>query len=248
VIRSPTPAREPLFFCAALDNSGEVSLAGDEIAHVKAQRLKPGDALALFDGHGNVARGTIRSIARLEIRVAVTERRRDSPAVPCVDLYCAVPKGDRVATLLDMATQLGMRRFTPIRWARGIVEPGARAADRWQRICLEACKQSRRTYLPEFGATATLPDAIARARAEHSRLLLAHPYDDAPSPSFPELAKARQLALFVGPEGGLMDEELTSLREAGADLLSLGEGILRIETAAIALIAAVNVLWVLGKN
>jgi 16S rRNA (uracil1498-N3)-methyltransferase len=248
VIRSPTPTREPLFFCAALDNSSEVSLAGDELSHVKAQRLKPGDALALFDGRGNVARATIRSIARQEIRVAVTERRRDSPAVPCVDLYCAVPKGDRVATLLDMATQLGMRRFTPIRWARGVVEPGARAADRWRRICLEACKQSRRTYLPEVGATATLADAIAQARAEHSRLLLAHPYDDAPSPSFPDLAQTRQLALFVGPEGGVVEEELTLLRDAGADLLSLGEGILRIETAAIALIAAVNVLWMLGKK
>lgn len=248
MMRPPTPTREPLFFCATLDNASEVALAGDEISHVKAQRLKLGDALALFDGHGNVARGTIRSIARREIRIAVAERRRESPAIPRIDLYCAVPKGDRVATLLDMATQLGMRRFTPIRWARGVVEPGARAADRWQRVCLEACKQSRRTYLPEFGATATLADAIAQARAEHSRLLLAHPYDDTPSPSFPKLAQTQKLALFVGPEGGLVEEELGLLRNAGADLLSFGEGILRIETAAIALITAVNVLWALGKN
>ena len=247
-MRSPTPTREPLFFCVALDRGSEVTLAGGEVRHVKAQRLKPGDALALFDGRGNVARGTIRSIARREIRITVTERRRDSPAIPCVDLYCAVPKGDRVATLLDMATQLGMCRFTPIRWARGVAEPGGSAADRWRRICLEACKQSRRTYVPELGATATLPDAIAQARAEHSRLLLAHPYDDKPSPSFPKLAKIERLALFVGPEGGLVAEELTLLRDAGADLLSLGDGILRIETAAIASITAVNVLWTLGNS
>jgi 16S rRNA (uracil1498-N3)-methyltransferase len=133
-----------------------------------------------------------------------------------------------------------MRRYTPIRWARGVVEPGARAVDRWQRLCLEACKQSRRTHLPEIGAAATLPAAIARARADAARLLLAHPGGDAGSAFSSNIAPAQTLALFVGPEGGLTNDELTTLREAGADFLSLGDGILRIETAAIALIAAVK--------
>jgi 16S rRNA (uracil1498-N3)-methyltransferase len=235
-------ARDALFYCAALEDAGDVVLGGDEVDHVKAQRLQPGDSLMLFDGRGQVARGTVRSIVRREIRIAIGERRRESPPRPRIELYCAVPKGDRVAVLLDMATQLGMSRFTPVRWTRAVVEPGARAAGRWQRVCLEACKQSRRLHLPEIGAPVTLADAIAKARAGGARLLLAHPGSRTALASPPDFASAPRVALFAGPEGGLVDDELTLLRDAGADFLSLGEGILRIETAAIALLAAVNVL------
>lgn len=236
------PLREPLFFCAMLDGADEVVLSGDEANHVRAQRLKPGDTLALFDGRGQIARGTVQSIARREVGIALAKRWHESLPVPDIELCCAAPKGDRIAVLLDMATQLGMSRFTPVRWSRAVVEPGARAAERWQRVCLEACKQSRRLHLPEIGEPVTLTDAIANARADGSRLLLADPGGRTASKLPPDLAGASHLTLFVGPEGGLVDDELALLRDAGAYFFNLGEGILRIETAAVALIAAVNAL------
>jgi len=243
-----TAPRDPLFYCAALGTGGDVVLTGDELSHVKAQRLQPGDSLSLFDGLGQIAQGQVQSIGRREIRIVIAQRRHQPPPAPHIELYCAVPKGDRIATLLDMATQLGMSRYTPIRWAHGVVEPGARAKERWQRICLEACKQSRRLHVPEIGATVALASAVTEARASGAALLLAHPDSDRTPASLPAIASAQRIALFVGPEGGLTEGELTTLRDAGADFLNLGDAILRIETAAIALIAAVNVMRTTKKN
>lgn len=228
---------EPLFHCTTLGAAGDLALTGDEARHVKAQRLKAGDRLALFDGHGLVADGEVRSLGRNEVRIAVGQCRRTPPPAPRIELYCAVPKGDRIAVLLDMATQLGMSRFTPIRWERSVAEPGARAAERWRRICLEACKQSRRLHVPEIAPAATPAEAAAQARRAGARLLLAHPDGDAILAGAPD---ARNLALFVGPEGGLTNEEQRTLRDAGTEWICLGDAILRIETAAVALIAAVN--------
>ena len=246
---APGRPREPLFFCAALDGANEVALTGEEATHVKAHRLQLGDSVTLFGGRGNVVRGTVRSTTRAEVQVSVSERWHEPPPLPGINLCCAVPKGDRMATLLDMATQLGMTRFTPIRWARSVVEPSERAADRWRRICLEACKQSRRLYVPEIGSASTPTDAVAKAQADGARLILAHPQADTARQSTSQSgAGPTQIALFVGPEGGLMDAELSLLRDASADFWNLGRGILRIETAAIALIATVSTARLLGRN
>jgi len=236
-VRSPhPPLTEPLFYCAALDDN-EVVLTDDEAHHVGVQRLRAGDAIAVFDGRGQVARGTVRAIGHREVRVTVEQRTHEPRPVPRLALYSAVPKGDRLTVLLDMATQLGMSRFTPINWQRSVAEPGARAHARWQRICLEACKQSRRAWLPEIMPPASLAEAIASARAAGDRLIAAHPASDAVSVLALHLADAPSIALFVGPEGGMTEAEVEMLRREHARLVHLGPGILRIETAAVALLA-----------
>lgn len=231
---------EPLFYQRELDPEGEVVLTGGEARHVAVQRLRPGDAVAVFDGRGRVARGRIASLTRDAVRISV-ERHSAAPSpAPAIHLYCAVPKGDRQAVMLDMATQLGVSRFVPVAWRRSVVEPGPRAQERWQRVCIEACKQSRRLHVPEIRALTPLPDAIATARADRARLLLAHLAPDARPVHALALAHAAPHALFVGPEGGVTDEEAQQLRAGGADLVQLGDGVLRVETAAVALLALVR--------
>ncbi len=240
-----SPSRDPLFFCSTLVDGDDVILEDEEAKHIKAQRLQPGDRLALFDGNGRVARGAIRSISRRDVRIAITQRVEEPPLTPHVELCCAVPKGDRMATLLDMVTQLGMSRLTPIRWSRGVVEPGARTAERWRRICIEACKQSRRAHLPQIGTPELLTQAATRVVRENAVVILAHPAPDLSRRLLSISAPVDRVALFVGPEGGLTDDELTELRKTGAELLDLGPGILRIETAAIAGIASINLMLTL---
>lgn len=229
---------EPLFYCATLTNDTDVILTEEEAHHVTVQRLRPGEPIAVFDGCGQVARGRIRTISRTAVNVAVEQRYHAPPPVQPLDLYCALPKGDRLATLLDMATQLGMAKFTPLRWHRSVVVPAERNHERWQRICLEACKQSRRLYLPELAPT-SVPEAAATAvRARGERLIVAHPHTntDADVPA----NYASRIAIFVGPEGGLTDEEVRMLQRLDAQFVSLGAAILRIETAAVALLAIMN--------
>lgn len=240
MIESRPVSSRPLFYCPALAAEGEVVLTGGEANHIKAQRLQPGDAVALFDGRGTVAHGNIRTISRHEIHIAITEAQCEPPPVPRLELFCAVPKGERISVLLDMATQLGMSRFTPVRWRRGVVEPGARAQERWRRICIEACKQSRRAYVPEIAEPAALADAAAEMRSAGALVIAAHPQSGMSPFDVAKISEANRIALLVGPEGGLTGEEAQVLQDAGAHLVSLGDAVLRIETAAISLIVAVN--------
>lgn len=226
---------EPLFYHAELA-SAEVVLTGDEARHVAAQRLRAGDAIAVFDGRGCVARGSVQAVGRDRVHVKIEHRYREPAPLPRLELYSAVPKGDRMAVLLDMATQLGMARFTPVRWQRSVTEPGARAQERWSRICIEACKQSRRVHVPDIAAAVPVADAAERA-CSSCPLLVAHPSHGAVPITRVDLAGAQRIALFVGPEGGLTDQEVELLRERGAAFVGLGDAVLRVETAAVALIA-----------
>lgn len=231
---------EPLFYQRELDQEGEVVLTGAEARHVAVQRLRTGDAVAVFDGRGRVARGRIASLTRDAVRINVEQRSAAPSPVPAIHLYCAVPKGDRQSVMLDMATQLGVSRFVPVAWSRSVVEPGSRAAERWQRICIEACKQSRRLHVPEIRALTPLSDAMTAARRDRARLLLAHLAPDARPVHALALAPAAPHALFVGPEGGVTDEEAEQLRAGGAELVRLSDAVLRIETATVALLALVR--------
>lgn len=237
VNKPPLPIAEPLFYCPAMDNDGDIVLTGEEARHVGVQRLRAGGAIALLDGRGKIARGTIQTIGRHEVRVTVEQRYHEPPPVPRLSLYSAVPKGDRIAVLLDMATQLGMSRFTPLYWRRSVVEPGKRAQARWERICLEACKQSRRAWLPEIAPPVSFEQAAERAKASGDCLIVAHPGGDAKPLLTMNFADDGGVALFVGPEGGLTDDEAEALRRQNARFVHLGPAILRIETAAVALLA-----------
>jgi 16S rRNA (uracil1498-N3)-methyltransferase len=233
---------EPLFYSEQLAEPGAtLQLTGDEARHAAAsRRLHDGDTLWLFDGHGGIARATLRRVTArgqtLELRIE--ERRTEPTPRPAIHLACALPKGDRQQVLLDMATQLGMTRFTPLDCARSVVKSSANSPARWRKICLEACKQSRRPYLPAIEASSTLPDVVRRAAAEGSQAWLAHPAAQAVSVTAAVNQQVNDVTLLIGPEGGFMQAEMEQAVAAGARPLSLGSSILRIETAAVALVAA----------
>ena len=234
---------EPLFYSERLGDPGAtLTLTGDEAHHAAAsRRLQPGDRLWVFNGRGEIARATLLRSAergrRLELRV---EERRAEPA-PRRELHlaCALPKGERQSVLLDMATQLGMTRFTPLACERAVVKPGAHSEARWKKICLEACKQSRRLFLPVIDAPAALTPVCTRAAAQGASLWIAHPAAHAvPLPAAARNPGTNNLTLLIGPEGGFTDEEVRLAVAQGARIVALGTTILRIETAALALLAA----------
>lgn len=233
---------EPLFFSEQLAMPGAtLVLTGDEAHHASAsRRLSNGDTLWLFDGHGSIARTTLLRVAArgrtLELRIE--ERRSEPPPRPAIHLASALPKGDRQNVLLDMATQLGMTRFTPLNCERSVVKPGANSAARWRKICLEACKQSRRFHLPIIDTASMVRDVVKRAAAEGGSAWLAHPAALAVTVSTAVNQKANDVTILVGPEGGFTEDEIEQAVAAGARPLTLGTSILRIETAAVALVAA----------
>ncbi|MDO8703724.1 MAG: RsmE family RNA methyltransferase [Sulfuricaulis sp.] len=233
---------EPLFYSEHLADSGAtLTLTGDEAHHAAtSRRLHAGDTLWLFDGRGGIAHATLRHMTARgrELELRIDERHTEPPVKPAIHLACALPKGDRQNVLLDMATQLGMTQFTPLVCERSVVKPGARNIERWQRVCLEACKQSRRLYLPDIHPPATLRAVTERAAAQGNDIWIAHPAAQAiPLASAVSQSAADAITILVGPEGGFTETEV-SQAAAHARILKLGSAILRIETAAVALVAA----------
>lgn len=233
---------EPLFYSEQLAEPGmALTLTGDEAHHAAAsRRLQSGDTIWLFDGHGGVVRATLLHVAprgrTLELRI---EERRIEPAPkPKIHLACALPKGDRQNTLLDMATQLGMTHFTPLHCERSVVKAGSNSATRWEKNCLEACKQSRRFHLPVIETLSTVSDVVKRSVADGSETWLAHPEAKAVTVTDATKQNSKDVTILIGPEGGFTEQEAKQAVAAGAKLLTLGSSILRVETAAVALIAA----------
>ncbi len=241
---------EPWFFLPALASTGDdAQLTGDEAHHASAvRRLHAGDAITLFDGRGNLARATVTTAnaRRREVMLAVTARTLLPPPHPRVHLYCALPKGERLATLLDMGTQLGMTSFTPLACEYSVAKATDGFIARAQRICLEACKQSRRAWLPSLRAATTPAQAATQAAKDGDLVLLAEPGGNALEHAGKN--HDRPTTILIGPEGGFSEAELAAMRAAGARQVTFGEGILRIETAAVAALATLRVARERGED
>lgn len=227
----------PWFFHEAPPAPGERALlAGDEARHAAgSRRLGEGDRLVLFDGRGTVAETVFAASRRGEVEVEGLERRLHPPPVRRVVLASALPKGDRLSTMLNMATQLGVGAFRPLDCERGVVRPREVHEQRWRRIAIEACKQSRRPWLPAIDPPARPADLLASLPTIEAEALFAHPG----GVPLREVRVPDHVLLLVGPEGGFTDEEVHAAAAAGDDatLVSLGDSILRIETAAVALVS-----------
>lgn len=198
-------------------------------------RMKPGDRAVLFDGQGTEADAAIESVGRHSVGLRILATRTSPEPQPPVVLATAVPKGDRFRWLVEKATELGVSQLVPIETARSVVEPGAGKLDKMRQTILAACKQCHRSRAMELAPTISFAECCRRIG--DSLALIAHPTGE-PVRAIPlDANPGRPMLLIVGPEGGFTDEELAAAVAAGAGSASLGSGILRIETAAVALAA-----------
>jgi 16S rRNA (uracil1498-N3)-methyltransferase len=217
-----------------------VELSGSEAHHLgRVLRLKPGQQVVLFDGRGAEATAEIMTVTRhtAELRVLSTHSEV-ADATAEIILATAVPKGDRLRWLVEKATELGVSRFVPLITQHSVVEPGDGKLDKLQQTVIAACKQSGRNTLMTVDAPIQWGEFIGGQCA--GRLtLIAHPSGATPSGSQCEVESP--INLVVGPEGGWTESEIEQGKAAGAHLISLGPHILRIETAAVALVSWVVV-------
>ncbi len=224
----------PVFYCASIPPPGEFTkLDAEETKHVTgSRRLRSHDRIAIIDGVGIIAEAVIHATESRghEISVAVVSRSRQPRSYPRIHLAAAMPKGERQRILLDMGTQLGMASFTPLLCTRSIVKSSAKGRGRWQRICLEACKQSGQPYLPEIHEPKTPEEFTDHMRRNHAECFVAHATG---RPITAVDVTADEVAVLIGPEGGFTAQEITTLQSLGARLISLGIHVLRVETAAV---------------
>jgi 16S rRNA (uracil1498-N3)-methyltransferase len=225
----------PTFYLAeGFDEDSLITLSGKEAWHaLGVRRLDVGYTIRLIDGKGNIAIARVENLeGRNKASLSVGKVDHVPPQEPNIILATAIAKGDRQSTLLDMATQLGISAWQPLQCHRSVSKLGKNSYERWQRICLEACKQSGAAWLPEL-LPVEKPEVIAKAACAGGReVLLAHPDGESM-----DVTSNTDKILMVGPEGGFTDEEVKRIVAAGARKVSLGQNILRIETAAVSLLA-----------
>ncbi len=226
---------------AAVAPGAVVELAGDEARHaVTVSRVRPGERIAIGDGRGTLVHGVVASTGPRELALEVDEVVVEEPPSPRLIIVQALAKGDRDELAVQAATELGVDAVVPwqasrsvSRWEGPKAEKGRR---RWAAIVREAVKQSIRAWLPPVSsvtATAGLPAAL-----DGSRMLLLEP---TATTALTELRPdGRDLALVVGPEGGIAPAELERLVAAGAEPVRLGASVLRTSTAGPAAIAVLN--------
>ena len=233
------------FFLPALppEAGKTVALPPAEAHHAAGVlRLGAGAAVELFDGRGGLARGAIDQVRRGEVSVMVSQLLPPRPRPsPLIHLGFAQPKGNRLAWLLEKAAELGAASLRPVRFARSVAgrdERGPSGRERWMGHCIAAAKQCGLDYLPEIVAAMSLPDFLA-ARRERLRIL-GDPGGSAmpPKHALANWREGEDICLLIGPEGGLTDGERAEALAAGFIAARLGTTTLRVETAAIALLAA----------
>ena len=218
-----------------------VELPPSEAHHaLHVLRVRAGEQVEVFDGAGTVARGSFRPAGRKSAAVEVVERRELSPRpAPAIELAFAVPKGKRLDWLIEKATELGAAVLSPVIFERSVAGPaaGGRVPGRWRGICIAAAKQCGASFLPELRPPRPLGEFLTDAGGG-VRLL-----GDAAGVSMVKAlagSPPARVCVLVGPEGGLGEAESAAAAEADFIPVRLGGLTLRIETAAVALLAAVN--------
>ena len=207
-----------------------------------SRRLAPGDRVMLFDGFGTVAEAVLtgnRAVSG-DLEVEVETSRRMTPSTPRIELAASLPKGDRMSTMLDMATQVGMSAFRPLHCDHSVITTDQKRrdpTDRWRRVMLEACKQSRRPWIPEILQPKTPIETVEDAQARGAMVVMG----DAVGCGASEISMDVELVVvLVGPEGGFSPAEFEMLGGRGVKPVRIGEGVLRVETAAVAILAALQ--------
>ncbi len=230
---------------ATLSVGAELDLPDDAARHVaQVLRMRAGEALTLFDGAGGEYAAVIVEAGRRDVRVRIDHFDAiDRESQLDVTLAQCVSKGDRMDYTIQKAVELGVSRIVPLLSERSVVKLDAERWDKklehWRGVAVSACEQSGRTRVPEVTVVQKLDAWLASPADGALRLLLA----PTESVSLRALESSTKIALLVGPEGGLSDKEIAAARQAGCVGIGLGPRVLRTETAGVATLAALQLLW-----
>jgi len=232
---------------AILTSGHRVTLSPQAAQHVtKVLRLRDGASLVVFDGRGGEYQATLHKAGR-EVGVKVGEHRtleRESPVR--LTLLQALARGERMDLVVQKATELGVHRIIPVAATRSVVQLDADRGDKrthhWQAVAAAACEQSGRNTFPIIDPPASLEYALGAVGAIDCCLALVPESSTSLPEALIDAERPHEVALLVGPEGGLDEIEVERALVFGFRAVRLGPRILRTETAGIAALAALQCL------
>ncbi|MCA1031807.1 16S rRNA (uracil(1498)-N(3))-methyltransferase [Bacillus timonensis] len=232
-----------------IDQSIEIS--GDDFHHIsRVMRMEAGDNIICCDATGKTARVEITKITNESIFASVVEWIENSSEMPVkITIASGLPKGDKLEYVFQKGTELGAFEFVPFIAARSIVKwdekKGAKKVDRWNKIVKEAAEQSHRNILPVVRTPVTFKQLISMSEPFDHKVIAYE--EDAKIGEKSNLARTikqittdQTMLVVIGPEGGLSENEVRLLQNAGFVSCGFGPRILRTETAPLYVLSAVS--------
>lgn len=235
----------PRFFTNQMEGD-QVRITGADAVHIgRSLRMMPGEELTVSDYGGTDHRCTITRITPDAVELTILESMpNESEPTVKVTLYQALPKGDKLESILQKSVELGVSRIVPVLTSRCISRPDsksmAKKLQRYEKIVLSAAKQCGRGILPQVSPLMSF-DQAAQELARHETSIFCY---EQGGDSLTSLVnpKTKDVGLLIGAEGGFDPAEAETLARLGVPRAGLGKRILRCETAPIAALAAIMLL------
>jgi 16S rRNA (uracil1498-N3)-methyltransferase len=236
-----------LFVSGQLINGGELLIEGDRARYLgRVLRQRVGDEITVFNGEGPEWSATIGAMTKTTATLRIENSHEAGTESPLkIHLVQGISRGERMDFVVQKATELGVKRITPVLTEYGVVklDPARREKrrDHWEGVAASACEQSGRTRLPLIDTPISLKDWFGNKPADVDAELILAPGASV-SLNGIETPKTK-VCLLIGPEGGFSDSEYEDAAIAGFTAVALGPRILRTETAAIAALSVLQSSW-----
>lgn len=236
-----------LFVSADLINGAALELDGDKARYLgRVLRLCPDDEVRVFNGEGPEHTAIVEAVGRNTVTLRVGDSHETNTESSLrVHLVQGVSRGERMDFVIQKATELGVKRVTPVLTEYGVVKLDAKRAgkrrEHWQGVARSACEQSGRVRVPLIDAPVPLKVWFGNRPAEVDAQLVLRPGAGAPLAGIE--APSTKVCLLIGPEGGFSETEYEDADIAGFAPVSLGPRVLRTETAAVAAISVLQSKW-----
>ncbi|MFC4991204.1 RsmE family RNA methyltransferase [Rubritalea tangerina] len=215
--------------------SCELVLTGDEAHHcVRVLRQKVGDWIMVFDGVGRSVQCQIVSAEKSRVILEQDGEVVTQPRGGEIHLAQAIPKAGNMELIVQKAVELGVASIQPLQTENTVAKADGKKVQKWQRVALEACKQCGQNWLPVVREPASLMEWLGkRERIEHELVAALDPRSVSMQDMFGGQCEWEIVRLLIGPEGDFSQSEYDAIMAAGMQPVSLGEIVLRVETATL---------------
>jgi 16S rRNA (uracil1498-N3)-methyltransferase len=239
------------FYCPQADlTSPEIVIDGrDEWHHLhNVLRLREGDVLQIFNAKKEEATGRIVKVARRQVRVGIESVRHYAPQPPLIILACAIPKRSKFESIVEKTTELGVDEIIPLETERTDIhlkgDQLKRKAARYQAVAVNAAQQSQRPEVPLIQPASGFMAALDRLSRE-AVVLIPSLMGERQNilKAFSTIPKPQKIAFLIGPEGDFTLQEYTLAREHKCLPVSLGETVLKVDTAAVISVACASLYY-----
>ncbi|MBP2241680.1 16S rRNA (uracil1498-N3)-methyltransferase [Cytobacillus eiseniae] len=233
----------------SIDN--RFTITNEDVHHIiRVMRMKEGDQIICVDSSNQSAICRIAEITDEQVIAEVVQWMEASSELPVgITIVSGLPKGDKLELIIQKGTELGAFQFIPFISARSVVKwdekKAAKKIERWQKIAKEAAEQSHRTIIPKVSSPLNIKSLIQKSESFDYKLIA---YEDEAkqgeasvlTQTLAEMKNGQSLLFVFGPEGGLTEQEVSSLKENGFKACGLGPRILRTETAPLYVLSAAS--------